>query len=111
RIQETIHVFEKYTQLQNNLVFTRGSTESLVYDILQLNVLYTGRLMIHEDDDTPEAQRHTGEPKDSSHGELRHNRLSLRVSLNLIFYLNPNYTKLAKYKVICKQIRFCEKLT
>ncbi|KER23916.1 hypothetical protein T265_08283 [Opisthorchis viverrini] len=28
-----------------NLVFTKESTESLVYDILQLNVLHTGRLM------------------------------------------------------------------
>ncbi|KER20375.1 hypothetical protein T265_11071 [Opisthorchis viverrini] len=28
-------------------LFTRDSTESLVYDILQLNVLHTGRLMIH----------------------------------------------------------------
>ncbi|KER21735.1 hypothetical protein T265_15022, partial [Opisthorchis viverrini] len=39
------HVFEKYTHLQINLVFTRDSTESLVYDILQLNVLHTGHLM------------------------------------------------------------------
>ncbi|KER22577.1 hypothetical protein T265_09374 [Opisthorchis viverrini] len=37
---------EKYTHLQINLFFTRDSTESLVYDILQLKVLYTGRLMI-----------------------------------------------------------------
>ncbi|KER28660.1 hypothetical protein T265_04535 [Opisthorchis viverrini] len=36
----------KYTHLQINLVPTRDSTESLVYDILQLNVLHTGRLMI-----------------------------------------------------------------
>ncbi|KER21998.1 hypothetical protein T265_14956, partial [Opisthorchis viverrini] len=40
-------VFEKYTNLQVNSVFTRDSTGSLVYDILQLNVLHTGRLMIH----------------------------------------------------------------
>ncbi|KER29214.1 hypothetical protein T265_04142 [Opisthorchis viverrini] len=39
-------VFEKYTHLQIPLVFTRDSTESLVYDILRLNVLHTGRLMI-----------------------------------------------------------------
>ncbi|KER20673.1 LOW QUALITY PROTEIN: hypothetical protein T265_15260 [Opisthorchis viverrini] len=39
-------VFEKYTHLQINLVFTTDSTESLVYDILQLNVMHTGRLMI-----------------------------------------------------------------
>ncbi|KER24390.1 hypothetical protein T265_07947 [Opisthorchis viverrini] len=37
---------QKYTQLQINLVFTRDLTESIVYDILQLNVLHTGRLMI-----------------------------------------------------------------
>ncbi|KER27434.1 hypothetical protein T265_13801, partial [Opisthorchis viverrini] len=41
-------VFEKYTHLQINLVFTRDSTESLIYDVLQLNVLHTGRLMFHE---------------------------------------------------------------
>ncbi|KER25654.1 hypothetical protein T265_06944 [Opisthorchis viverrini] len=40
------HVFEKYTHLQINLVFTGDSIESLVYDVLQLNVLHTGRLMI-----------------------------------------------------------------
>ncbi|KER24216.1 hypothetical protein T265_08062 [Opisthorchis viverrini] len=33
------------THLQIHLVFTRDSTESLVYDILQLNVLHTSRLM------------------------------------------------------------------
>ncbi|KER24108.1 hypothetical protein T265_08150 [Opisthorchis viverrini] len=38
-------VIEKYTHLQINLVFTNDSTESLVYNILQLNVLHTGRLM------------------------------------------------------------------
>ncbi|KER26747.1 hypothetical protein T265_13934, partial [Opisthorchis viverrini] len=36
---------DKYTHSQVNLVFTRDSTESLVYDVLQLNVLHTGRLM------------------------------------------------------------------
>ncbi|KER32390.1 hypothetical protein T265_12822, partial [Opisthorchis viverrini] len=34
-----------YTHFQINLVFTRDSTESLIYDVLQLNVLHTGRLM------------------------------------------------------------------
>ncbi|KER25288.1 LOW QUALITY PROTEIN: hypothetical protein T265_14237 [Opisthorchis viverrini] len=33
---------------QITLVFTRDSTESLVYDILQLNVLHTGRHMIQK---------------------------------------------------------------
>ncbi|KER33728.1 hypothetical protein T265_00416 [Opisthorchis viverrini] len=37
--------FDQYTHLQINLVFTRDLTESLVYDILQLNVLHTGRFM------------------------------------------------------------------
>ncbi|KER30273.1 hypothetical protein T265_03227 [Opisthorchis viverrini] len=32
-------VLEKYTHLQITLIFTRNSTESLVYDVLQLNVL------------------------------------------------------------------------
>ncbi|KAG5452382.1 hypothetical protein CSKR_100807 [Clonorchis sinensis] len=36
---------EKYTHLQINLVFTGDSRESLVYDVLQLNVLHTGHLM------------------------------------------------------------------
>ncbi|KER32246.1 hypothetical protein T265_12827, partial [Opisthorchis viverrini] len=36
---------KEYTHLQINLGFTRDSTESLVYDILQLNVLHTGRLV------------------------------------------------------------------
>ncbi|KER20104.1 LOW QUALITY PROTEIN: hypothetical protein T265_15393 [Opisthorchis viverrini] len=40
-------VIEKYTHLQIKLVFTRDSTESLAYDILQLNVLHTGCLIIH----------------------------------------------------------------
>ncbi|KER33661.1 hypothetical protein T265_00547 [Opisthorchis viverrini] len=37
--------FEKYTHLQINLVLTGDSIESLVYDVLQLNVLHTGYLM------------------------------------------------------------------
>ncbi|KER21648.1 hypothetical protein T265_10070 [Opisthorchis viverrini] len=36
---------EKYTHSQITLIFTRDSTESLVYDVLQLNVLHTGRLI------------------------------------------------------------------
>ncbi|KAG5452085.1 hypothetical protein CSKR_111127, partial [Clonorchis sinensis] len=38
--------FDKYTHLQINLVFTGDSTESLVYDVLQLNVLHTDCLMV-----------------------------------------------------------------
>ncbi|KER20073.1 hypothetical protein T265_15400, partial [Opisthorchis viverrini] len=34
--------FDKYTHLQINLVFTENSIESLVYGILQLNVLHKG---------------------------------------------------------------------
>ncbi|KAG5454618.1 hypothetical protein CSKR_106010 [Clonorchis sinensis] len=37
--------FDKYTQLQIILVFAGDSSQSLVYDVLQLNVLHTGRLM------------------------------------------------------------------
>ncbi|KER31471.1 LOW QUALITY PROTEIN: hypothetical protein T265_12961 [Opisthorchis viverrini] len=37
-------VFYKYTHLQINLVSSRDSTESIVCDILQLNVLHIGRL-------------------------------------------------------------------
>ncbi|KER22450.1 hypothetical protein T265_09464 [Opisthorchis viverrini] len=44
--QKLPSVFEKYTHLQINLVFKRDSTGSLVYDILQLKVPHTRRLMI-----------------------------------------------------------------
>ncbi|GAA50187.1 hypothetical protein CLF_104172 [Clonorchis sinensis] len=37
--------FDKYTRLKINLVFTGDSIESLDYDVLQLNVLHTWRLM------------------------------------------------------------------
>ncbi|KER28598.1 hypothetical protein T265_04641 [Opisthorchis viverrini] len=46
-------VFEKYTHLQINLVSKRDQTESLVYDVLQLNVPHTGRL-------TTELARYSG---------------------------------------------------
>ncbi|KAG5445186.1 hypothetical protein CSKR_103361 [Clonorchis sinensis] len=36
---------EKYTHLQITLVFTGDSSESLVYDVFQLNVPHKGRLM------------------------------------------------------------------
>ncbi|KER29428.1 hypothetical protein T265_03993 [Opisthorchis viverrini] len=36
---------EKYTHLQVNLVFTRDPTESLVYDVLRVNVLHCAYLM------------------------------------------------------------------
>ncbi|KAG5442803.1 hypothetical protein CSKR_112266 [Clonorchis sinensis] len=36
---------DKYTHLQINLVFKGDSSESLVYEVLQLNVPHTGRLM------------------------------------------------------------------
>ncbi|KAG5454301.1 hypothetical protein CSKR_113992, partial [Clonorchis sinensis] len=36
---------KKHTHLPFTLAFTRGSTESPFYDILQMNVLHTGRLM------------------------------------------------------------------
>ncbi|KER30003.1 hypothetical protein T265_03483 [Opisthorchis viverrini] len=42
------HVFEKHTHLQIDLVFTRDSTESLVYDTLQLKVLHISRFMIQK---------------------------------------------------------------
>ncbi|KER31939.1 hypothetical protein T265_01874 [Opisthorchis viverrini] len=37
--------FDKCTHLQINLVFTGNSTESLVYDIPQLNILHNSRLI------------------------------------------------------------------
>ncbi|KER20589.1 LOW QUALITY PROTEIN: hypothetical protein T265_15285, partial [Opisthorchis viverrini] len=40
-------IFEKYTHLQIDLIFTRDSTETLVYNNLQPKVLHTGRLMFH----------------------------------------------------------------
>ncbi|KER33227.1 hypothetical protein T265_00913 [Opisthorchis viverrini] len=49
KLKETAHTdfdmevtLEKYTHLQINLAFARDSTEFLLYDILQLNVLHTG---------------------------------------------------------------------
>ncbi|KAG5441678.1 hypothetical protein CSKR_103186 [Clonorchis sinensis] len=36
---------DRHTHLQINLVFTGDLSESLVYDVLQTNVLHTGRLM------------------------------------------------------------------
>ncbi|KAG5441999.1 hypothetical protein CSKR_106962 [Clonorchis sinensis] len=39
--------FDRYTHLQINLVFTEGSGESLVYDILQLSLLHAGHLVVH----------------------------------------------------------------
>ncbi|KAG5448525.1 hypothetical protein CSKR_101964 [Clonorchis sinensis] len=41
------HSFDKYTHLQLNLFLTVDSTQSLVYDILQLSVLHKGRLMFN----------------------------------------------------------------
>ncbi|KAG5450664.1 hypothetical protein CSKR_108786 [Clonorchis sinensis] len=40
-----LSTFDKYTQLQINLVFTEDSSESLVYGVPQLNVLHKGCLM------------------------------------------------------------------
>ncbi|KAG5450474.1 hypothetical protein CSKR_103768 [Clonorchis sinensis] len=40
--ENKVILFDKYTHLQINLVFTEDSAESLVYDILQLNVLHKG---------------------------------------------------------------------
>ncbi|KAG5454085.1 hypothetical protein CSKR_112630 [Clonorchis sinensis] len=44
-VMYTLPYFDKYTHLQINLAFTRDSTEFLVYDILQLNMLHQGRLL------------------------------------------------------------------
>ncbi|KER33216.1 hypothetical protein T265_00904 [Opisthorchis viverrini] len=43
--RQTPTVFEKHTHLQIILLFTRDLTESLIYDIRQLNVLHTDCLM------------------------------------------------------------------
>ncbi|KER22966.1 LOW QUALITY PROTEIN: hypothetical protein T265_14741 [Opisthorchis viverrini] len=45
-LQKPFQLFEKYTHMQINSAFARDSTKSLVYDILQLNAMHTGRLMI-----------------------------------------------------------------
>ncbi|KER21875.1 hypothetical protein T265_14994, partial [Opisthorchis viverrini] len=62
--------FEKYTNLQINLVLMGNSTESLVYDVLQLNVLHTSHLMIQL----------------ARYSRYR-SRRSLRVPVNLMIYL------------------------
>ncbi|KER27022.1 hypothetical protein T265_05853 [Opisthorchis viverrini] len=56
-----LFTLEKYTHLQINLVFTGDSIESLVYDVLQLDVLHTGRLMIHTKIPTPLAVQYSRE--------------------------------------------------
>ncbi|KER26068.1 hypothetical protein T265_14073, partial [Opisthorchis viverrini] len=68
-----LKVFEKYTHLQINLVFTRDSAESLVYDILQLNVLHTGRLMF-------QLSRHSRYRKVSENSSTAHDELLLQAS-------------------------------
>ncbi|KER30346.1 hypothetical protein T265_03190 [Opisthorchis viverrini] len=40
-----IGLFSRNTLICKSICFLRDSTESLVYDVLQLNVLHTGRLM------------------------------------------------------------------
>ncbi|KAG5445360.1 hypothetical protein CSKR_113615 [Clonorchis sinensis] len=71
---------DKYTHSQISLVFTDDSSESLVYDLLQLNVLHTGRFMFQL----------TQPPS----------------SVNLIFYLKPNCTKVAKYNQLQTNLVF-----
>ncbi|KER24444.1 hypothetical protein T265_07874 [Opisthorchis viverrini] len=79
-VDKKLLLFEKYTHLKINLVFARDSAEPLDYDIRQLNVLHTGRLMF-------QLTRYS----------KSHNRRSPRVSVNPMSHLNPNRTKLANY--------------
>ncbi|KER31742.1 hypothetical protein T265_12926, partial [Opisthorchis viverrini] len=117
---------EKYTNLQINLVFTGDSIESLVYDVLQLNVLHTGRLMIqlarysiyrtqrlpHVSVGTifkilqyifiKETIHKLAENSSTAYNQFRLSwdspgRHSPRVSVNLTFYLSPNGTSFDKY--------------
>ncbi|KAG5454007.1 hypothetical protein CSKR_102078 [Clonorchis sinensis] len=65
---------------QHNLVLSGDSSEPLVYDVLQLNMLRTGRLMFHL----------VAENSSTAHDRFRPSgRRSLRGSVNLMFYLNP----------------------
>ncbi|KAG5441157.1 hypothetical protein CSKR_102747 [Clonorchis sinensis] len=71
---------DQYTDLQIDLVFTRDPTESLVYDILQLNVVHTDLLIFQM----------------ARYSRDRSRRCS-RVSVNPMFYLDPKWTDLDKY--------------
>ncbi|KER33609.1 hypothetical protein T265_12568, partial [Opisthorchis viverrini] len=109
---------QKYTHLQINVIFTRDSTESLVYDILQLNVLHTGRLPDEPIGAKPvvasfssgtileipqyvflDETAHTGLL--TAHDRFQPSclsqlgRCSSRVSVSLVFYLNLNSAKFA----------------
>ncbi|KAG5450804.1 hypothetical protein CSKR_101411 [Clonorchis sinensis] len=80
RLYRCVDVFDKYTHLQINMAFTTDSNEPPVYYIPQPNVLHTGRLMFQL----------------AGYSRYR-NRCSPRVSINLMFYLNPSCTDFDKY--------------
>ncbi|KER33580.1 LOW QUALITY PROTEIN: hypothetical protein T265_12605 [Opisthorchis viverrini] len=99
-------LFEKYTHLQINLVFTRDLSESLVCDILQLIVLHTGRLMTRHDIRdyifTKETTHNVAKNSPTAHDQFRPSwgssgRRRPRFCCNLMFYLNSNWTVFEKY--------------
>ncbi|KAG5450036.1 hypothetical protein CSKR_103272 [Clonorchis sinensis] len=71
RIKTTLLHCAKYTQLQINLVFTRDSSESLVYGVLPLNVLHTGRLMFQLYIFIKETTRIVAENSSTAHDRFR----------------------------------------
>ncbi|KER23578.1 hypothetical protein T265_08570 [Opisthorchis viverrini] len=85
---------------QIDLVFTRDSGESLVYDILQLKVLHTGRPMFQLHIFIKETTHKVAENSPTAHDLFRPftsgsgGRRSSRISVNLMIYLNPNRTVL-----------------
>ncbi|KAG5447103.1 hypothetical protein CSKR_107603 [Clonorchis sinensis] len=86
-------------RLNFGLVFAKGSTESLVYDILQLSVLHTGRLMF-------QLLRYLryciAGNYSTAHERFRPSwdssaKRNLRGFVKLVFYMNPNWADFDKY--------------
>ncbi|KER23682.1 LOW QUALITY PROTEIN: hypothetical protein T265_14586 [Opisthorchis viverrini] len=105
-----LHCFrEQHKHSQINLVFTRDSTESFVYDVLQLNVLHTGRLIFQKKPSVKiesflkKTTHKVAENTSTAHDRFRPScrgssgRRGPRVSVNLIFYLKLNSIDLHKY--------------
>ncbi|KAG5454470.1 hypothetical protein CSKR_114339, partial [Clonorchis sinensis] len=93
-------VYDNYTHFQISLVFMGDSSESLVYDVLQMNALHTGRLVFQSAYDIRDIA--VAENSLTAHDRFRPScgsspRHSPRVSLSLMFYLKPNCMNLAKY--------------
>ncbi|KAG5450097.1 hypothetical protein CSKR_102234 [Clonorchis sinensis] len=86
--QNMLDLFRQLRYLQIYLVSTIGSAESLVHNILQMNVLNKGRRMC-------QLVRYSRDRGTFSQKKLL--TRSPRVSIDLISYLIPNWTDFDKY--------------